>query len=100
MNFTPNLADKGLEIVLGDRNDDYGDPRQDFEGIALMWTGLLNGKLNRDITASDVALMMIALKLRRHCHNPKDDNLIDGHGYLHCLNWIEKGMPPEPKDNK
>ncbi len=94
MNTSPNFSEAALDLILGDRNEAYGNPREDFEGIALMWTGLINAKLHRDITAEDVARMMVALKLRRDSHRPKDDNLIDAHGYLHCLSWIQTGLQP------
>lgn len=90
-------ADAGARAVLGARNDDYGNPHPDFAGIALMWSGLLNTALSRQITAVEVGLMMAALKLRRHAHKPKDDNLIDAHGYLTCIEWIERGQRPEPE---
>ena len=61
-----------------------------------MWSGLLNTKLNAQLTAVEVGLMMAALKLRRHAHKPKDDNLIDAHGYLDCIEWIEQGAQPKP----
>jgi hypothetical protein len=89
-------ADTAAELVLGSRNDDYGNPHPDFAGIALMWSGLLNTKLNAQLTAVEVGLMMAALKLRRHAHKPKADNLIDCHGYLDCVEWIEAGMKPRP----
>lgn len=87
-------ADTAASLVLGDRNADYGSPDADFAGIALMWSGLLNTVLKRHLTASDIALMMTALKLRRHAHKPKADNLIDAHGYLLCLDWVESGKQP------
>jgi hypothetical protein len=89
-------ADTAAKLVLGDRNADYGSPDADFAGVALMWSGLLNTALNRHLTATDVALMMAALKLRRHAHKPKADNLVDAHGYLLRLEWIEGGKRPEP----
>lgn len=91
-----NHADTAASLVLGDRNSDYGTPHPDFAGIALMWSGLLNTKLNASLTASEVGLMMAALKLRRHAHKAKADNLIDAHGYLLCIEWIESGAKPLP----
>ena len=88
-------ADTAAELVLGARNEDYGSPHPDFAGIALMWSGLLNTKLKEHLTAVEVGLMMTALKLRRHAHKPKDDNLIDAHGYLDCIDWIESGVKPK-----
>lgn len=93
-------ADTAAQLVLGSRNADYGSPHPDFAGIALMWSGLLNTKLNAQITAVEVGLMMTALKLRRHAHKPKDDNLIDAHGYLTCIEWIETGERPSPVAEK
>lgn len=89
-------ADTAHKLVLGDRNADYGSPDADFAGIALMWSGLLNTKLTERITAVEVGLMMTALKLRRHAHKPKADNLVDAHGYLTCIEWIESGNRPVP----
>lgn len=93
--MTPH-AHTAARLVTGDRNEDYGPPSSDFEGIGLMWTGLLNSKLDPGvkITATDVALMMTALKLRRQAHRPKDDNLIDAHGYLMCIEWMQTGQRP------
>ena len=90
-------ADTAHKLVIGCRNESYGPPDADFAGIALMWTGLLNTVLKRPLTKVDVALMMTALKLRRHAHKPSNDNLIDAHGYLTCLEWIESGQKPEPE---
>lgn len=89
-------ADTAHTLVLGDRNADYGSPDADFAGIALMWSGLLNTKLTAHLTAVEVGLMMTALKLRRHAHKPKADNLVDAHGYLTCVEWIEHGTRPQP----
>lgn len=90
-------ADTAADLVLGPRNADYGSPHPDFSGIALMWSGLLNTVLSRQLTAQDVALMMTALKLRREAHKPKADNIVDAHGYLLCLEWINEGAQPLPK---
>lgn len=90
-------ADTAHGLVLGDRNADYGNPHADFAGVALIWSGLLNAKLKDRITPVEVGLMMTALKLRRHAHRPKDDNLVDAHGYLACVEWIERAERPQPQ---
>lgn len=89
-----NNADRAAELVLGDRNTDYGNPKEDFTGVALMWTGLLQAKLRAPITPEEVALLMVALKLRREAHRPKADNLVDAHGYLLTLEWMRNGKAP------
>jgi hypothetical protein len=83
-------------LVLGERNDDYGSPRGDFEGIAKMWSGLLHDKLESDITCEEALLMMEALKLRREARRPKRDNLVDAYGYLLCYEWATTGERPGP----
>lgn len=65
-----------------------------------MWSGLLNTKLKEQLTPVEVGLMMAALKLRRHAHRAKDDNLVDAHGYLTCIEWIESGERPVPHAHK
>ncbi len=89
-------ADKAAELVLGNRNADYGTPHDDFVGVALIWSGILSAKLTANITAEEVALCMTGLKLRREAHKPKEDNLVDAHGYLLCLEWIRTGKRPVP----
>lgn len=90
-------ADKAAELVLGNRNADYGTPHDDFVGVALIWSGILSAKLISSITADEVALCMAGLKLRREAHKPKEDNLVDAHGYLLCLEWIRTGRQPVPR---
>jgi hypothetical protein len=91
-------ADTAAKLVLGDRSNDYGNPREDFMGVGLVWTGLLCEKLKPGavVEPRDVALMMAGYKLRRHAHKPKTDNVVDAHGYLFCLDWVESGNRPEP----
>lgn len=90
-------ADTAANLVLGNRNTDYGSPHADFSGVALIWSGILNTKLKERITAEEVALMMVGLKLKREAHRHKDDNIVDAHGYLLCLEWITSGAMPEPQ---
>ncbi len=93
-----NHADTAKKLVCGARNADYGSPKGDFERIAKAWSGIVGEKLKTDLTATDVGLLMVALKLCRHAHKPKDDNLIDGHGYFDCIEWIETGKNPKCSD--
>jgi hypothetical protein len=74
---------EAIRITDGARQSDYGHPRDDFARTSLMWTGILAGKL-RDgaaVTAADVPLCMIAVKLARQSHRHKRDNLVDIAGY-------------------
>ena len=74
---------EAIRITDGARQSDYGHPREDFARTAQMWTGILAGKLREDaeVTAADVPLCMIAVKLARQSHRHKRDNLVDIAGY-------------------
>jgi hypothetical protein len=90
-------AKTASKLVLGDRNRAYGNPKPDFERIARVWSGIIGEKLKRDITAADVPLMMVGLKLCRETFKPKPDNLIDAHGYLITAEWVNTGKKPSFK---
>ncbi len=69
-------------LVNGDRQADYGTPKENYGGIAQVWSGLLQMKLKTPITPEEAALMMVGLKLQRQAMKHKRDNLVDAHGYL------------------
>lgn len=69
-------------LTHGDRKSAYGDVRDSFARYAKVWSGLLGAKLREDLTASDVALLMTALKIAREMNRQQSDNVTDAHGYL------------------
>jgi len=78
-----SILAEAQRITSTDRQDDYGHPADDFARTALMWTGILATKL-RDgaaVTAMDVPLCMISLKVAREGHKHTRDNLVDIAGY-------------------
>ena len=79
----PRVAtfDERAESITHDRNSDYGDPRVSFDRIALMWSAITGA----DISAQQVAHMMIALKLSRLQTSPNHlDSYVDIVGYARC----------------
>jgi len=78
-----SVLDEAKRITGGTRREDYGHPADDFRKTARMWSGILAGKLldGAEITAMDVPLCMIAVKLARQAHRHKRDNLVDIAGY-------------------
>ena len=73
--------DEAIESIGYDRTQDYGDPRTSFDRIALMWSAITGA----DISAQQVAHMMIALKLSRLQANPNHlDSYVDIVGYARC----------------
>jgi hypothetical protein len=77
------ILDEAKRLTGNDRNSDYGHPSDDFQRTARMWTGVLASKLRagEQITANEVPLCMIAVKLARQAHRHKRDNLVDIAGY-------------------
>lgn len=82
-----------IETVCHDREDQYGNPENNFEAIANFWNVYLNtkhglaenNKLVKFIEADDVAAMMMLLKIARIATGaPKRDNWVDSAGYAGC----------------
>jgi len=78
-----SMLDEAKRITEGVRRAEYGAPADDFARAAYMWTGILARKLRdgQPITAMDIPLCMIAIKLARQSHFHKRDNLVDIAGY-------------------
>jgi len=78
-----SVLDEAKRLTAEDRQHDYGPPSQACARTALMWTALLADRLRegQHVTATDVPLCMIAIKLARQAHRRKRDNLVDIAGY-------------------
>ena len=79
------ILKKAKEIISNDRNASHGDAFKNHAEIAEFWNIFLDGKLRpmANITAADVAIMMILLKISRTTQGEKFnlDNFIDMAGY-------------------
>lgn len=70
--------DKAKEIINGARQENYGKPERNFNQIAAYWSLYLD----HDVSATDVALMMVLMKLARLQNKPDhEDSWIDIAGY-------------------
>lgn len=89
----PSVAMEAHGLVYGDREGDYGHPREDFTRTAILWTGLLQHKLadGAYIEADDIGRCMIGVKLSRDVNGPKRDNRVDIAGYAITLDRLETG---------
>jgi hypothetical protein len=83
-----NVLDKAREIIYGDREEAYGNPRFNLDTIAQFWNVYMHrlfhswGIDGAEFKAEDVAQMMILLKTARLIHNPTHfDSLVDQAGY-------------------
>lgn len=82
-----NVLQEAERLIYGARRDDYGSCVDSFERIAGMW-GLV---LGREVSADQVALCLIQLKVARACNDAdkgqtiKRDSIVDIAGYAGCL---------------
>jgi hypothetical protein len=75
------------KLITGDRNKTYGSPVENFDVTASLWTQQLGHKLKpgESFTATDVALLMIQLKMARLRTSPGTrDHYVDISGYAAC----------------
>jgi hypothetical protein len=74
------------EAVCGERNQSYGSPADDFRTQGEMFSSYLSRTNGAKVvvTASDIAALMILVKVARQAHRPKPDNWIDAAGYAAC----------------
>jgi len=76
------------EAAVKDREDSYGSLQENFERIAAIWNVILAGKLGKEheISAADIAMMMIGIKLARLIETPDhQDSAVDAAGYAALL---------------
>ena len=76
-----SLLGEAKNGVLHQRQDNYGNPEDSFKMIAEMWSNYLN----TEVSATDVANMMILLKICRCKNSPTyRDSWVDIIGYGIC----------------
>lgn len=86
------LLQRAHETITGPRQADYGDTLQNFSQIAMLFQGTLATKLLPDatITAEDVALLMMQVKIARLAKSPDhNDSVLDVAGYAGCYDMLQ-----------
>lgn len=81
-----DLAALAVELVFGDRHADYGHPLDNLDRAARMWSVVLG----IEVTAEQVCLCMVGMKIAREVNRPKMDNPVDGMGYWLTLAAIRQ----------
>lgn len=75
------LLEEAANIVEGQRKEDYGETYKSFESISNLWSAYLSCP----VSPSDVAAMMIMLKISRAKQTPTHkDSWVDMAGYAAC----------------
>ena len=82
-----NILEEAHSIIYGDREKTYGHPAKNLLNIAKLWSIYLD----KEVTAQDVATMMVLLKIAR-LNNQSDhrDSLVDSVGYLALIERIKE----------
>tara|TARA_Y100000766_G_scaffold44216_1_gene34309 strand:- start:1571 stop:1840 length:270 start_codon:yes stop_codon:yes gene_type:complete len=75
-------ADKIINERSEEKERNYGPFSEGMRRAAL----IASGATGKDITAEDMYMCMVALKLSRESYNHKKDNLLDAVAYLGALN--------------
>lgn len=80
-----NILKKADEIINQRQEEKermYGPFEEGMERAAM----IASGATGKDITAGDMYMCLVALKLSRQSYNHKEDNLLDAVAYLGSLN--------------
>lgn len=87
----PSILQQADAIAGQDRSRDYGHPYENHRRIAVFWSEQIAPKLKEPLTPSEVALMMVGLKLARLINSPShQDSCIDIAGYIKCWDMIQQ----------
>jgi len=78
------ILQEAQRLVHGDRQAAYGHPLDDFSRTAAMWEAILGAR----VTAEQVGLCMMAVKISRQCNAPKRDNMTDAAGYAATVQMV------------
>lgn len=90
--MTESILQEAQRLIHGDRNKNYGHPRENFQDIA----DLFSAYLGQEITDIDVANLMILVKVARVKETGYHrDSFTDIAGYAGCVERIYE--EPEPK---
>lgn len=72
--------------IINERSEEkermYGPFSEGMERAAA----IVNASTGKNLTADDMYICLVALKLSRHSYNYKEDNLLDAVAYLGALN--------------
>lgn len=79
-----NILEIADELTGGDRQKDYGHPKDNFRRIAFLW----GGYTDNHYTVEEVGMMMLLVKVARNRNEPKTDNLVDIAGYARCIEML------------
>lgn len=76
-----DYLDRADEVINGERQNQYGEPEDNFGVIADFWSAYFGHKIN--VTRADVANLMALMKIARlSSGTAKRDSYVDAIGYM------------------
>jgi hypothetical protein len=86
------VLEEATKVVNGARRHSYGHPLDNHGCTADLWTAFLRRKYGQCPTLSpeDVCWLNLLQKASREANRSKDDNLVDGIGYLMNIEMIQQ----------
>ena len=78
------IITEAMDLVNGERKQDYGNIEESFKRIARLWSAYLGANVDE----LDVGKMMILLKVSRAKINNHRDSYIDIVGYVACIDAL------------
>lgn len=88
------ILEEAAGLIYGDRQQQYGNAKQNFSDIAHLWEPILGMRP----TPEEVALCLLQLKVARAINDTratrpiKRDTIVDLAGYAGCIEKIQKGV--------
>jgi len=99
------ILEKAERIVMKDREEMYGHPKDNHGCTAAMWTAYIIRKLEvtgpgREFSfdAEDVCFLNILQKISRCANTITKDNLVDIAGWARCVERIMDGLGNKDED--
>ena len=86
MNDPRDIALYAAELVSGERQDAYGHPLDNFTRASKIWSVILGC----EVSAEQVSLCMVGMKIAREINQTKPDTVVDGIGYFLTLGMIQE----------
>lgn len=91
----PTVLEEAQALVYGDRQAEYGHPRENYEAIGRLFTAYLESRYRGhvigdvEITAVDASVMMLLMKIGRLATGSvKRDTVADMAGYVAVLSRV------------
>lgn len=79
------LLQDAIDTISGNRRATYGNPEDDFACVAGLWQAYLDRRKPGPLLTTDVAAMMVMLKVARLAVSPAhQDSWLDVAGYAAC----------------